>query len=522
MMDIDRASVQRLLETLAQGFAGPGGVAGVVHRGEVLASTAWGYRNLETAEPMQEDTRLPLCSITKQFTCMALLEAVGAPETLDTELPHHLTGFQDPLPKVRDLCNNQSGLRDYWALTILQGAKAEQTFAKADAQRMFAQMRTSHFDPGTRYSYNNGNFRLLSDMVERASGETIDALYARHVWQPAGMQTTALTADTRHPVDGVVGYEGSDPTGYWPADNGIHWQGDAGISASLQDMLSYERWIDAGREQPDHPYSKIAVPQSFAGGKPASYGFGLQHFKIAGQAFTGHGGALRGFRAYRMYAPEARLSVVVMFNHHGDAHGAAHQIARVALGQGGTAFDVVPGPNWLGAWLCPETGLLLRLTPLRGQVQMRFGTSVETLQPTNAGTLAAGNIVVRRDGAALVMSRPSENLETRLLPVPMCDRAIPTAIAGRFTSPELDGAELHIEARGGAAYARFSGIFGPGRPEILLPAAEDIWVMQTRRSMDAPAPGDWTLRFKRDAEGHVTGLEMGCWLARHIEWHLSP
>jgi D-aminopeptidase len=36
--------------------------------------------------------------------------------------------------------------------------------------------------------------------------------------------------------------------------------------------------------------------------------------------------------------------------------------------------------------------------------------------------------------------------------------------------------------------------------------------------MDAPAPGDWTLAFKRDEAGNVTGMTVGCWLARKIEY----
>ena len=46
--------------------------------------------------------------------------------------------------------------------------------------------------------------------------------------------------------------------------------------------------------------------------------------------------------------------------------------------------------------------------------------------------------------------------------------------------------------------------------------ADDIWVIPTRRSMDASPPGDWTVQVLRDASGAVTGLTLGCWLARGI------
>ena len=71
----------------------------------------------------------------------------------------------------------------------------------------------------------------------------------------------------------------------------------------------------------------------FSDGSPASYGFGLVHEKVAGLAATGHGGALRGFRLQRLHIPARRLSVVVLFNHEGDAHAAAVKFAKAALGE---------------------------------------------------------------------------------------------------------------------------------------------------------------------------------------------
>jgi D-aminopeptidase len=75
-----------------------------------------------------------------------------------------------------------------------------------------------------------------------------------------------------------------------------------------------------------------------------------------------------------------------------------------------------------------------------------------------------------------------------------------------------------IAARDGAAYARFTGMLGTGRMERMAPAGEDVWTIATRRSMDAPAPGDWTLVVHRDPAGRVAGATLGCWLARSLPY----
>lgn len=513
---VDVAAVEAVMAALPGRFRGPGGVAGVLHEGRVVAATAWGHADLGRRRAMTRAVRLPVCSITKQFTCAAVLGAVGAPEALDGGLPALMPRFQGALPTVRDLCNNQSGLRDYWALTVLQGARAEQTFARADAAPLIARYRTGHFAPGTRYSYSNGNFRILADLLEQATGEDMATLYARHIWQPAGMETAVLAADTRHPADEVVGYEGNILTGFVPADNGIWWMGDAGMAASLDDMLAYERWVDAGRDTPEAIYSRLAEPQVFRDGTRASYSFGLSHSTVAGRRFTGHGGALRGFRSYRMYCAEQRLSVVVMFNHQADAQGAAQMLAKAALGWADPA-PLALESGWQGRWICPETGLTARLEPGAASVVMRFGTSPEELRQVAPGRLGSAHVTLERQGDRLLMRRPLENLVTMLEPFAPVDVADGAEIAGRYASDEL-GAEMVIEANGPSVAVWFDGMLGQGPAELAMPVGPDLWIVSTRRSMDAPAPGDWTLQIRRDGAGRVAGARLGCWLARGLDY----
>ena len=515
MTDIDRTALDRALDGLAHRFAGPGGVAGVVKDGKVIARRAWGYADLTARRPMAAVTRLPICSISKQFTCGVLLASVTDPAKLDARVAGFMPKFTGTLPTVRQLCDNQSGLRDYWALSVLQGAEATQTFAREDALPLIARMKTGHFPPGSAYSYNNGNFRLVSELIEAETGRALPDLYAEHIFAPAGMTTAELTPDTRHPADGVVGYEGNYATGFFPADNGIFWIGDAGISASLDDMLAYESWIDATREDEHSLYRRLSVPPTYADGTPASYGFGLSHETVAGVRVTGHGGALRGFRAQRFHAADQRLSVVVIFNHEASAHTAAASLLQAALGYQEPEGQRADG--WAGQWLDPDSGLLLRVTEDAKGLTLRFATGPDRLLVGEDGVARGAGVTLRRDGDVLLMARGSDNLHVRALPLAVVEAADGTDLAGSFHADEL-GADLLIEARDGGVYAGFDGLLGKGPMERVHPVGRDVWVLTTRRSMDAPAPGDWTLQAHRDAAGKVSGLTLGCWLARGIDY----
>ena len=65
---------------------------------------------------------------------------------------------------------------------------------------------------------------------------------------------------------------------------------------------------------------------------------------------------------------------------------------------------------------------------------------------------------------------------------------------------------------------RFEGFLGKGSMQPLYAIAEDIWLLPCQRGMDAPAPGDWTVVAERDAAGAITGLTIGCWLARGLSY----
>jgi len=506
--------LDRLLETLPRDYPGPGGAVAVVKDGEVLVRHAWGFANAERRIAFTPRSLFRICSITKQFTCATVLDAFPDVSVLDADVRSRLPLLDEPAPGALHLCHNQSGLRDYWAVAMLHGSPVEAPFGDHEAERIIAATRSLHFAPGTRYSYVNQNFRLLSDIVQARLGQGFAERLRAHIFDPAGMESAILGADTRALPDGTEGYEGSVATGFRAAKNRILWTGDAGIAASLDDMIAWERHIDDTRDDPDALYSRLSAGVSFADGAPAAYGFGLSRGTELGRAVTGHGGALRGWRSHRMYSPADRVSVVVMFNHLSDAHAAAIDAFAAVLGEARPtpAAGGAAAPPWLGAYLEPETGLVTRIAAAaNGQVSLRFGHHAEMIDLNASGGAAGPGLGLRATDEGLWMDRPFENLNSRLEPL-----AAPGAqdIAGRYACHEL-GAELTVVDAGGMLYGGLSGFLGQGRMEPLEPVAEAVWTLPCPRALDHTPPGDWTLHAMRQG-GVATAIEVGCWLARRL------
>jgi D-aminopeptidase len=511
------ARLDRVLQTLPKKYAGPGGAVAVLKDGAVIARHTWGWANAERRIPFTPQTLFRICSITKQFTCGLVLDAFPDPSVLDGDVKARLPYLKDQAPQALHLCHNQSGLRDYWAVAMLLGAQAETPFGDRETARLIGNTRALQFVPGTRYSYANQNFRILSDILESRTGRAYAELLRDRILTPAGMETAFIAADTRAMPDGTEGYEGSVASGFRPAVNGMFWSGgDASIGASLDDMIAWESHIDATRDDPDGLYRRLSAPVMFSDGAPAAYGFGLARGTMFGRAITRHSGALRGWLSQRLHMATERLSVVVLFNHSANPGEAVEDLVAAALDVEKPKSDVqIPTPAWLGTYVEPETGLAVRLSAKDPQtVLVRYGTGPEELALQADGTAHAKGTKLRPGSDGLMLDISGDNQSTLLIP---SGGTVAMDIGGRYTCEEL-GADLTIVESGNAFYAASTGMLGDGRMELLESIGPDLWLMPCPRGIDHFPPGDWTLSFTRDSSNRITGMQVGCWLARRLSY----
>lgn len=508
------ARLDAVLDALTRS-PGPGGAVAVLKDGVILARQTWGWADMERRIPFSPETLFRICSISKQFTCAVMLDQFPEPDLLNADLAGHLPLLGDGRPTVRQMAHNQSGLRDYWATAMLCGAPAEGVFGPEDARALISRTTSLHFPPGTHYSYCNHNFRLLGDLVADRTGRSLGSLMRRQIFDRAGMPTALLCPETSALPDGTVGYEGSLAEGWRAAVNRVHWTGDAGIAASLDDMIAWEQAIDAVRDDPDCLYARLSAPTSFADGTPASYGFGLSRMSIHGRLAVGHGGGLRGWRSVRFYAPAERISVVVLLNHMGDPRPAAVDLFGSLLDLPPADPKQAPDLAWAGGYFDPATGLVARLEVTPDQrLGLWFGQTQEVLDIAANGDAVSGGLHLRRTGTGISMRRDSENFRADLV---ACGGVAPRDIEGVFRSAEYD-AKFTCVSAGGALYGAFSGFLGNGMMQVLLPVGPDVWRLPMPRALDFAAPGDWSLRFRRDADGRVQAVQIGCWLARGVEF----
>src|SRR6185503_17720419 len=184
----------------------PGIVAIVVDRDKVLYHEAFGKMNVAQNTPMVKDTIFRIASMTKAVTSVGVMQLVEQRKIgLDDDVAKYLpafkgkqilsnvneeTGTYQTRPAshgitIRQLLTHTSGIGYSWSdhgLAIAQ----KKTGATNDSELPLVN------EPGAQWTYG-ASTRVLGEVIEKISGQRIDAYLEAHILGPLGMRATSYT-----------------------------------------------------------------------------------------------------------------------------------------------------------------------------------------------------------------------------------------------------------------------------------------------------------------------------------------
>ena len=282
----------------------------------------------------------------------------------------------------------------------------------------------------------------------------------------------------------------------------------------------------------------------------AKYGQGLVHNDVDGIPTIGHSGGsytdgqkpsvvsdmadhftflkgLPGFRLHRLFAAEQRLSVVVMLNSERDPQEiTAHVLKKIVKPPSADQQDSAAkelNVTWTGDYFDEEAKLAVIVKQERpGEVVVSYGPRDEKLKLLSSTRAWAKGMQLDFRDDKLSIRRPAENrtFTARLLSKAKEDLVRNESVMynGTYRSDEIDSI-FHCSGEAGMLFGCFDGYLGNGGMHTMKHIGEDVWLLACPRSLDAPAPGNWTVAFHRKEDGtDIRGVTIGCWLARNIEF----
>ena len=335
---------QDIIESIREKEGIPGVAAAIVKNGEIVAAGGFGYRNWDAELPMTIHTVSPLCSLTKSFTGVAVMQLVDAGKIwLDEPVVSYLPTFRvadiESSRKVtpRTFLCHKSGM----GRTGHQGRMFMEPHPFKDRADLVSQLAEVQLQtpPNAAFSYCNEGYVTLGHLVEAVSGIPLEDYFQSHIFDTVGMQRTyprfsqwKADKDRSH---GYVKNEGDYEETQLPENYNIYLS-TGGICSTAYDYANY---LIATMDYANSPVLSsgsldamhtVSMPYGDTGW---GYGFGWAIAWNAGRKIVSHGGGLAGISTYALMVPAEQFGVVVLTNLGGDeARKISEQLANDALG----------------------------------------------------------------------------------------------------------------------------------------------------------------------------------------------
>lgn len=310
----------------------PGLSAAIVHDQETLWTGAHGYAHPERRAPATPETLYSICSISKLFTAMGVMQLRDAGAlALSDPVSRHLPWFrlreahEGSAPvTVAGLLTHSAGLpresdHPYWSAPDFQFPAREAIIEGLVNQETLY--------PAWRYfQYSNLGLTLAGEIVRERSGVSFGEYIQQRILEPLGLDDTRpYMPEYLWGNQLATGYSALTRDGAREPVPFFHARAigpAAGFSSNAVDLARFAAWQfrltgDAEEVLRAHTLQEMQrvhwVDPSFE----TYWGLGFGVYRTGGTTFVGHGGSCPGYRTQLLLQNDDRIATIFMANANG-------------------------------------------------------------------------------------------------------------------------------------------------------------------------------------------------------------
>jgi CubicO group peptidase (beta-lactamase class C family) len=294
----------------------------VAKHGKIIYENAIGWADYLHRKTLNINSQFELASVTKTITSTAILMLMEQGKlSLNDDVKKFFPDFPYDGVTVRLLLTHRSGMMNYVYFTdhVYKSEHRDERkgLSNKDEMALMAQYKPAPFNkPDKRFLYNNSNFMVLGSIVEKVSGQSYADFVKTHIFEPAGMEHTAVYSKAVYdkiPVD-VVGHD----RGQWRysvVQNFLDGPvGDKGVYSTVGDLYLYDRALREGRLLKQATMDSAYVPRNPMLHGHFSYGYGWRIFESPGRQVIYHTGWWHGFRHIYLRDIKDDITIVLLSN----------------------------------------------------------------------------------------------------------------------------------------------------------------------------------------------------------------
>lgn len=413
----------------------PGGAVLIARGDSILYEKAIGLADMSTKQALTTRHQFRIASVTKQFAAVAILQLAEAGTLkLGDEIQKYVDFPVKERPiTIEHLLTHSSGIPDFTRTAAYTPEAYAKPITLPELLALFAN-EPLEFAPGSKWSYSNSGYILLTAIIEKVSGQNWSDYAREHLFKPAGM-TSSSAAIAGGPLQNeAVGYAEGEQ-GWEPAyPISLSWPRAAGcIRSTVGDLWAWNRTVYAGKLVGTAMQTSAHRPFLLSDGTATDYGYGWFLQQVQGSPTIEHNGGIDGFTSASLYLPQEDLYVAVLVNRQtSDASDLAPILAGIALGKpyGGQVLPLDPeiAQDYTGVYVNAEGVERYITADGNGLHAQRQGSTVLDLDHLgNDRFIYHGDVITitfqRKDdrvvGARFLSRRGEERLTRSTKPVPV-------------------------------------------------------------------------------------------------------
>lgn len=224
----------------------------VDENGKPPAFYAAGYKNREKKIPADSHALFKIASVSKLYTAVSIAKLVNAGRiSLDSTLAFYfpeLVGRIEYADKitVRMMVEHRSGIPNY---TDTYNYWAHPKQNKKERLELILD-QPADFKPGKKYAYCNTNYLLLSNLIERVTGESTFQYKKKEILDPLHLKNTFGSINDVNLDDVMSGY-------YVGYENDLKTDDNGSMLATAEDLGKFIRALNDGSVFKDNKEQEI-------------------------------------------------------------------------------------------------------------------------------------------------------------------------------------------------------------------------------------------------------------------------
>lgn len=312
-----------------------GHVVGTIHSGGDIDIVVQGLADPESETAVSETTVFHIASLSKQITAAVLARAIlDGRVSLDDSVADTIPELSHYGPDliVAHLLYFTSGLTEAYSLPRPGNIPWSTHYYFTVDQTIQASVSVPElqFEPGTAWQYNNINFQLIAELVERTYGQNFGELVDEWIFSPLGMDASLINDDitvaVRNRAVGVVpriapvieqlrstGVDASPEGGPIIIQRNAPHYGGSGVLSSMRDWMKWQEEMLSREVFGDEFWDLMFSTREFEHDK-SNDAFGLVHGRYQGVATLWFAGSDIDGTSYMIASPERGIATACFSN----------------------------------------------------------------------------------------------------------------------------------------------------------------------------------------------------------------